>query len=903
MAINLGTIAVELDALTGEFNREMDKARTQLASIEGIAKKVGTAAIIAFTGGALAIGKAVAAASDAAEQLNVINVSFGELAPTVIKWADATADSIGRSALEVKGFAAQTQAMLAPMLGSAEAAAGMSTEITKLAFDIGSFMNKADADVLLALQSGLIGSAEPLRALGVNMSVAALDAFALSEGIGISTKEMSEAQKVALRFQFIMANTTDSQGDTIRTFDSFANATKRVRGQLKDLVADFGEAFIPVAEDALKVISDLLREFQGLSPEVKVFAAETLAAGTALSAFAAIASGLVLTLPALKAAWSTASKGMLKSIGKLLIPLGAIGIGLAGIILIIGTVKRVWSGDLTEMKDLFVSWGKTVVDVAKDVAKWLKSIFKPMIDFLSESLITIAGLVQGLGADEIGALQMAARAGGGLFAGAGEAAEVAFDDFSIGFNRTLDAMSDGAGAIFDALKGDLGEVGKSFDAGLGAVSEFADEVLKSTGILSEESDERKKKEKEQIPFLPAAAGILDLEGRAPEPKKEGPDEFVGPALPPGFLEEAAAPIVEISSGLGDSLAQTGGMLVSGLGDLGGTIQSVVSAAQIGGPVAAIIAGITDLLTQTEGFGKVLEVAGGILDGLLSAVEPLASVVGNLVGTVVGALQPALDAVGRILMSLSVNGLAPLFSAIGSLVQALAPIINVLLLVLTPVMDVLGLALRGLAIVVNVIAIGIGFVVNAVLDAMSTLIDVIADIADIFGAGDELRSFADSLRSSKVDVDGLIDDLDDLVSGKVSQDIAEGLFPDIPVSEFVDPVKPPLDGLADGFDEAGNSAKDMSESIKKATEALTNVPQGFKIALTRFRATNVGPSFDSLSPAGAAGPAGSVVIVNVGELKSDNPDAFLAEIKRRAEFSSFANTGTPIRTGTPFGAAA
>ena len=73
------------------------------------------------------------------------------------------------------------------------------------------------------LRAGIMGETEPLKSLGINMSVANMEAFALSKGIKKSWSEMSQAKQVALRYDYIMEQTANSQGDFAKTSDSLAN--------------------------------------------------------------------------------------------------------------------------------------------------------------------------------------------------------------------------------------------------------------------------------------------------------------------------------------------------------------------------------------------------------------------------------------------------------------------------------------------------------------------------------------------------------------------------------------------------------------------------------------------------------------------------------------------------------
>lgn len=201
------------------------------------------------------IGAAVAArgalgmvrlASDAQETTNVLQESFGASARAVEEWSQTASKELGRSRFRMREMAGTLGALLNPMLdGNAEAAANMSTQLSALAVDLGSFFNASDDDALIALRAGLVGETEPLRRFGVNMLEAELAVFALDQGIRKSVKSMSQAEKTQLRFAYIMDRTGNAQGDAARTSQGYANATKRLKDKLRDVATTAGLSVLP----------------------------------------------------------------------------------------------------------------------------------------------------------------------------------------------------------------------------------------------------------------------------------------------------------------------------------------------------------------------------------------------------------------------------------------------------------------------------------------------------------------------------------------------------------------------------------------------------------------------------------------------------------------------------------
>ena len=216
--------------IVAKLSLDLDKKSFKEAdtSIGSLTKRfAGLEGKIALAAAAFAAFKIVDFASDAQETMNVLEASFGDNTKAVKDWATATADAAGRSEFALREMAGTLGAVLNPMMERNEAeAAKMSKRFAELAVDLGSFFNKTDKQAMEALRSGLVGEAEPLKQFGVVMSVATLEAFALSKGIRKNMKDMSNAEKTALRYEFILEQTATAHGDAAKTADGFANATK-----------------------------------------------------------------------------------------------------------------------------------------------------------------------------------------------------------------------------------------------------------------------------------------------------------------------------------------------------------------------------------------------------------------------------------------------------------------------------------------------------------------------------------------------------------------------------------------------------------------------------------------------------------------------------------------------------
>lgn len=230
--------------------------------MSGLQKTV-IAAGAAFITGKLAQGlfSFVDAASDAAEITNKLGAVFNEQTPAAEEFGQELATRIGQSRIQIQQMTADVGALVKPLVGTEEAALDMAKAVTELSFDISSFENVSPEDAINAMRSALIGSSEPMLRFGVDTRAAALDQFRLAQGIKKSIKEMSNAEITALRLALIQERLGEkgAVGDATKTAGGFANRLRALQGAFKDLKAEVGKEFLPVALELVNVLVDFVK--------------------------------------------------------------------------------------------------------------------------------------------------------------------------------------------------------------------------------------------------------------------------------------------------------------------------------------------------------------------------------------------------------------------------------------------------------------------------------------------------------------------------------------------------------------------------------------------------------------------------------------------------------------------
>ena len=275
MSTNVGAVDFELLLNSNPFNKGLKNASTQIKSsgIENSLKNIGKMALAAFSVKAIVdFGKeCISLGSDLTEVQNVVDVTFGNLNTEVNKFAESAIDKFGLGQTVTKKYVGTFGAMSKAFGFSNQEALAMSETLTGLAGDVASFYNLSSDESYTKLKSVFTGETETLKDLGVVMTQNALDQYALANGYGKTTANMSEQEKVALRYKFVLDKLSLANGDFARTSDSWANQTRVLSLRFNELKATLGQGFINIFTPIVKGINLVLSKLQVLANAFKSF--------------------------------------------------------------------------------------------------------------------------------------------------------------------------------------------------------------------------------------------------------------------------------------------------------------------------------------------------------------------------------------------------------------------------------------------------------------------------------------------------------------------------------------------------------------------------------------------------------------------------------------------------------
>ena len=275
MSTNVGSVDFELLLNSNPFNKGLKDTTNTIKSsgIENSLKKIGKLAVAAFSVKAIVnFGKeCIDLGSDLAEVQNVVDVTFGSLNTEVNRFAENAITQFGLGQTVTKKYVGTFGAMAKAFNFSNKEALAMSETLTGLTGDVASFYNLSSDEAYTKLKSVFTGETETLKDLGVVMTQNALDQYALANGYGKTTSKMSEQEKVALRYKFVLDKLNIANGDFARTSDSWANQTRVLGLRFNELKATLGQGFINIFTPIVKGINMVLSKLQVLANAFKSF--------------------------------------------------------------------------------------------------------------------------------------------------------------------------------------------------------------------------------------------------------------------------------------------------------------------------------------------------------------------------------------------------------------------------------------------------------------------------------------------------------------------------------------------------------------------------------------------------------------------------------------------------------
>lgn len=385
-----------------EYGKSIDEVTKKMktANWDDISKdldKIGKASTNAgkrmsiFTAGAVAGGlKVTDIASDLEETMSKTEVVFDKSAKTVIDWSESSIESMGLAQQTALDMVSTYGDMGTSMEIPTERAAEMGMELTKRAADLASFKNIKIDVANTALNAVYTGETESLKKLGVVMTQANLEQFALQQGMEKSYKEMTEAEKVQLRYSYVMEKTNNASGDFARTSDGYANSQRILTESLKQVGTELGQVLLPIMTPLIQKVTELVQWFSGLDQRTKGIIVAIIgvvaAIGPLLIIFgtlASSASSIIALVTKLSGAGGVGGlTGLSTAFTSILAPIAA---AIAIFALVAVAIKQLWENNEIFRSVLTRAWEgiKETINIA-----W-STIIKPIFETMKAVMLSI----------------------------------------------------------------------------------------------------------------------------------------------------------------------------------------------------------------------------------------------------------------------------------------------------------------------------------------------------------------------------------------------------------------------------------------------------------------------------------------------------------------------------------
>lgn len=373
---NVGSIHYDLDLNTSAFDKAMSGLHGNLDKIGSKMTSVGKTMTVGLTLPIVAgAGMAIKAASDLNETINKVDVAFKSQAESVKQWASTSIKSMGLAKASALEAASLFGDMSTAMGLSEKEAAKMSTSLVQLGADLASFKNISFAEAQTALAGVFTGETESLKRLGIIMTETNLLEFAKAQGIKKTVQEMTQAEKVNLRYAYVMSVTKNAQGDFNRTSDGTANQMRMTSERVKEMSAEIGAKLLPIAGKMLKWANDMLDKFNALTPGQQKFLGIVLLIAAALGPLLMV----IGTLVSLLASLATVATALGVSMGGLILIIGGVGLAIVALIAVGYLIMTHWQ----TIKDFFVQVWWAIQAAVDAFVNWLKNNWPLVLGILT----------------------------------------------------------------------------------------------------------------------------------------------------------------------------------------------------------------------------------------------------------------------------------------------------------------------------------------------------------------------------------------------------------------------------------------------------------------------------------------------------------------------------------------
>lgn len=377
---------------------DIDKVNGSINGIKNsAAKALGALGIgLSIAGVTQFIKECVAIGSEVEEMQNKFNVVFDGMQKEMESWASKYANTIGRSANDIKAYVADSQDLLVGFMGPERRAeaAELSKNMTTLALDLASFSNVDESAAVNYMTKAVLGETEAAKMLGVALDDNTRKQAMNTLGIEGSYDALDQATKMMVNYQAIVNQSGDAIGDCERSQGSYRSTLIRFQSTLKDLKTMIGQFFMPAIQKILLLGSKGVLILQKVVKKFTEFADAVGGSEVVLAAFAAtfatvFAAKKIDDIRAIAKAVIALGKSFFMA-GLKMLPL------YAGFLLLFAIIKDV--ANFMNGKDSFIGdvFKKAGIDAEEARAK-IRDAWNGIKDAVTTAVAKVATIVANLG--------------------------------------------------------------------------------------------------------------------------------------------------------------------------------------------------------------------------------------------------------------------------------------------------------------------------------------------------------------------------------------------------------------------------------------------------------------------------------------------------------------------------
>lgn len=386
------------EKMASSFEKKMESISSKAKSIGDKISGIGTSLTVGVTAPLAIAGKSmVDAASDFDENLNKISVAFGDNADEVKAWADTATQSFGLSMNQALEATSLFGDMATSMGISQSEAASMSTSLAGLAGDMASFKNIGIDEAMTALNGVFTGETESLKQLGIVMTEVNLQEFA--DGLGLVYDDMTQAEKVQLRYNYVMAMSKNAIGDYARTSDGTANSMRTFQASVENLAITLGQNLLPIVTPIIQKATEMVNAFAAADPELQQLVLK-------IAGIAAVAGPALLVIGKMVSVFGSVS-GAIGLLGGKIAEFGGMGKAISAVFTAITSPVGIAVGAITALVAAFAylmttnegfrnSIMQTVTTIGQSLMPIIQALMPVIQNIATVLATTIASVLQAL---------------------------------------------------------------------------------------------------------------------------------------------------------------------------------------------------------------------------------------------------------------------------------------------------------------------------------------------------------------------------------------------------------------------------------------------------------------------------------------------------------------------------